>query len=144
MAEPRRENLRNLDEVRGARVLIVEARFYHDIADALLAGAVRALERAGASFEKISVPGPLTWPAIAIAMQRGSCPIWRGGDRCVIEGRENSHYDIVPASPPRLMDLSVARRFPRHGIILSRERGASVGAGQYGELDKAAGSGRAR
>src|SRR5882757_1000168 len=52
----------------GARLLIVEARFYNDIADALLAGAIKALDDAKASFEVITVPGALEIvPAIAIA-----------------------------------------------------------------------------
>ena len=47
--------------------LIVEARFYADIADAQLAGAKSALSAAGASFEHVSVPGALEIP-VAIAM----------------------------------------------------------------------------
>ena len=43
--------------VKGARILIVEARFYDDIADALLAGAIKALKEARAEFDCISVPG---------------------------------------------------------------------------------------
>ena len=55
-------------DLNGARILIVEARFYEDIADALLAGATRALEKAGAVFDRVSVPGSLEVPpAIAIA-----------------------------------------------------------------------------
>src|SRR5579863_6114383 len=52
----------------GARILIVEARYYDEIADALLAGAKKALTEAGAQFDVISVPGALEIPAaIAIA-----------------------------------------------------------------------------
>ena len=55
-------------DLEGARILIVEARFYEDIADALLKGATRALEEAGAAVERVSVPGSLeVAPAIAIA-----------------------------------------------------------------------------
>ena len=38
-------------------LLIIEARFYDDIADELMRGAVGALERAGATYERITVPG---------------------------------------------------------------------------------------
>ena len=48
-------------------LLIVEARFYDDLADELLSGAVNALENAGATHDKVSVPGALEIPA-AIAM----------------------------------------------------------------------------
>ena len=38
-------------------LLVVEARFYDEIADLLLAGARRALAAAGATFETATVPG---------------------------------------------------------------------------------------
>ncbi len=39
MAEPRRADRGEEGDVAGSRILVVEARFYDDIADALLAGA---------------------------------------------------------------------------------------------------------
>ena len=53
MAAPRRSTADNasdraVSDLAGARILIVEARFYEDIADALLTGATRALEEVGA------------------------------------------------------------------------------------------------
>ena len=44
-------------------VLIVEARYYEDIADMLLAGAKAELDKAGATIEIITVPGSLEIPA---------------------------------------------------------------------------------
>ena len=68
MAGPRRGG-RNGKDGKGARILIVEARFYDDIADALLAGATKALKEAGATFDCLSVPGALEIPTtIAIAL----------------------------------------------------------------------------
>jgi hypothetical protein len=50
MAGPRRG--KRGDNVRkSARILIVEARYYDDIADALLAGAMKALQEAGAEVD---------------------------------------------------------------------------------------------
>ena len=50
------------------RVLIVEARFYDHLSDALLAGAKAALAQAGASVDVVTVPGALEIPgAIALA-----------------------------------------------------------------------------
>ena len=46
-------------------ILIVEARFYEDIADELVRGAVAALEQAGADHERIAVPGAFEIPAAA-------------------------------------------------------------------------------
>src|SRR5512134_3069416 len=94
-----RKAAKETGSVKGARILIVEARFYDDIADALLAGATRALKQAGASFDRITVPGSLEVPAaIAMALDaaaRRKKPydgvIALG---CVIRG-ETIHFELV-------------------------------------------------
>src|SRR5580700_10697586 len=84
---------------KGARILIVEARFYDDIADALLAGATKALAEARAAFDCISVPGALEIPtAITIALD-AAARRRRPYDGvvalgCVIRG-ETIHFEIV-------------------------------------------------
>jgi 6,7-dimethyl-8-ribityllumazine synthase len=51
-------------------VLIVEARYHPDVAEALVDGATAALEKGGARFERASMPGVLELPAaIAIAVK---------------------------------------------------------------------------
>jgi len=61
--------MKDQTDISGARALIVEARFYDDIQDALLEGAVAELKAAGVSHEVITVPGALEIPAaIAIAL----------------------------------------------------------------------------
>ena len=102
--------------------LIVEARFYAALADAQAAGAIAALQSAGCSFERVSVPGALEIPA-AIAMAHS-------GDRhfdgyvalgCVIRG-ETSHYDTVcNASARGLMDLALAENMAIGNGILTVE-----------------------
>ena len=85
------------------RVLIVEARFYPEISDALLEGAARALEAAGIGSERVSVPGALEIPA-AIKFAAGHYDgfIALG---CVIRG-ETHHFEIVANESARgLMDL---------------------------------------
>ncbi|MGC2594553.1 MAG: 6,7-dimethyl-8-ribityllumazine synthase, partial [Xanthobacteraceae bacterium] len=88
MAGPRRAK-RN-EQAKSARILIVEARFYDDIADALLAGATKALKEAGAAFDCLSVPGCLEIPTtLAIALD--AAPRRRAYDGavalgCVIRG----------------------------------------------------------
>ncbi len=47
MADARRAPLKDQTDISGARALIVEARFYDDIQDALLEGAVAELKAAG-------------------------------------------------------------------------------------------------
>jgi len=122
MAEPRR-SAGSSAELKGARVLIVEARFYEDIGDALLKGATRALEQSGAVFDRVSVPGSLEVPpAIAMALdaaERAGKP-YEGAVAlgCVIRG-ETLHFEIVSQESARaLLELSVARRVPiGNGII---------------------------
>src|ERR1700761_1100736 len=70
MADARRAPLKEQTDVSGARALIVEARFYDDLQDALLEGAVAELKAAGVSHDVITVPGALEIPAaIAIAIE---------------------------------------------------------------------------
>jgi 6,7-dimethyl-8-ribityllumazine synthase len=109
-----------------SHLLIIEARFYDDLADELLKGAVAALERADASYERVSVPGCLEIPA-ALAM--ALTPTDKGGVRydgfvllgCVIRG-ETYHFDIVAGESARaIMDLSVAHRLAVGNGILTVE-----------------------
>src|SRR5437879_12822383 len=70
MADARGAQLNDQTDVSGARALIVEARFYDDIQDALLEGAVAELKAAGVTHDVITVPGALEIPAaIAIALE---------------------------------------------------------------------------
>ena len=111
-------------------VLIVEARFYADIAEELLKGAVQTLTEAGATHERVSVPGAFEIPA-AIAMtieaQRVSPP-HRSFDGflalgCVIRG-ETTHYDYVCGECARaLMDLSCHYQIALGFGILTVENG---------------------
>jgi 6,7-dimethyl-8-ribityllumazine synthase len=95
-------------------VLIVEADFYRDISDALLDGAKEALDKAGASYDVVQVPGCLEIPAaIKFAMKAME---FTGGRRrydayvalgCVVRG-ETSHYDTVSEESARgILDLSM-------------------------------------
>jgi 6,7-dimethyl-8-ribityllumazine synthase len=122
MAGPRRGK-REASAGKGARILVVEARYYDDIADALLAGAAKALKEAGAAFDVVSVPGALEIPAaIAIALdaaqRRRRAYDGAVALGCVIRG-DTIHFEIVSHLSARgLMDLSVARRIPvGNGII---------------------------
>ena len=69
MADARRAPLKDQTDISGARALIVEARFYDDLQDALLDGAVAELKAAGLTHDVITVPGALEIPAaVAIAV----------------------------------------------------------------------------
>jgi 6,7-dimethyl-8-ribityllumazine synthase len=102
--------------VTGARILIVESRYYPDIADALIAGAEREILRNGALYERIVVPGAFEIPgAIALAASHYDGFVALG---CVIRG-ETSHYDYVCGESARaLMDLAVQSRLAiGYGIV---------------------------
>lgn len=123
MAEPRRKTGKAKGDLKDARILIVEARFYDDIADALLKGAVRALKQAGATHDRLSVPGCLEVPAaVAMALDaaRKSGKPYDGvvALGCVIRG-ETLHFEIVSMESARaLMDLAVDRHVPiGNGIV---------------------------
>ena len=112
------------EPVPGARILIVEARYYDGIADELLAGACSALEAAGVEIDVLTVDGALEIPAtIAIALDAAEAA-GRPYDAvvalgCVIRG-DTGHYDIVAGESARaLMDLSVVRKLPLGNGILT-------------------------
>ncbi len=124
MAEPRRNASTPTGDLKGARILVVEARFYDDIADALLKGATRAIEDAGATFDRIGVPGALEIPA-AIAMALDAAA--KGGTiydgvvalGCVIRG-DTIHFEIVSNESARgLMNVSISHRIPLGNGILT-------------------------
>jgi len=104
---------------KAPRILIVEARYYEDLADELTRGAIAELERAGAKWERVAVPGAFEIPAaIAFALRARGRRRARGFDGyvalgCVIRG-ETSHYDLVCAECARGLQ-SLAHE---HGIAL--------------------------
>ena len=132
---------------RRPHILIIEARFYEDIADALVAGAVAEIEARHASYERIVVPGALEIPqALAQAVAAGLIPMTADSARyagvvalgCVIRG-ETSHYDIVCNNANHwLMHVAVANAIPLGNAILTvdteaqaleRARGGRKGKG---------------
>ena len=113
-------------------LLIVEARFYDDMADALLEGATEALKAADATWDIVTVPGALEIPAaIAMALD-GADNDGTHFDGFVALGMiirgETYHFDIVANESSRaLMDLAVSESLPiGNGILTVRERRAGL------------------
>jgi 6,7-dimethyl-8-ribityllumazine synthase len=108
------------------RFLIVEARFYTELADALAAGAMKSLDDAGVTYDRISVPGALEIPAaIAMASQRRDAEPYDGyvALGCVIRG-ETYHFEIVCNESARgIMDLTTAEMLAIGNGILTVENG---------------------
>ncbi|MFP3921652.1 MAG: 6,7-dimethyl-8-ribityllumazine synthase [Dichotomicrobium sp.] len=123
------------DGPQAPAILIVEARFYDDIADALYAGASAEIARRGGTCERISVPGVLEVPqALALAHRAGLVPMRAhagGYDGCVALGcvirGETSHYEVVAGESARaLMNLSVQHAIPLGNGILTVENHAQA------------------
>lgn len=118
-----------------AKVLVIEARFYPKIADALLAGAVAELEAQGASYDRIAVPGSLEIPQVlAQAVAAGLIPRSAASARycgavalgCVIRG-ETAHFDIVVNNANHwLMQIAIQHNVPVGNGILTVENEAQA------------------
>jgi 6,7-dimethyl-8-ribityllumazine synthase len=115
------------------RVLIVEARFYEDIADELVRGAVQHLEAAGVEYDRVTVPGAFEVPAAIAFAHQGST---KGGVAydgyialgCVIRG-ETTHYDYVCGESARgLQNLAVRDNLAIGYGILTVETGEQAWA----------------
>jgi 6,7-dimethyl-8-ribityllumazine synthase len=141
--------LKDQTDITGARALIVEARFYDDIQDALLEGAIAELKAAGVTYDVITVPGALEIPAAitiaADAAEKAGKPydavIALG---CVIRG-DTIHFEIVSTESSRaLMDLAVARKLPLgNGILTVNTEPQAWARARASELNKGGDAARA-
>lgn len=130
-----------------AHLLVIESRYYEEVAAALLDGAIAEIEAAGATCDRIEVPGALEIPqALAQAVAAGLIPADAGDGRydgavvlgCVIRG-ETSHYDIVCNNANHwLMQTAIGHNVPVGNAILTvdteaqalaRARGGRKGKG---------------
>ncbi|MBL4801458.1 MAG: 6,7-dimethyl-8-ribityllumazine synthase [Emcibacter sp.] len=106
-------------------ILIVESPYYQDITNELVRGAVEALDKAGATYERISVPGAFEIPAAIRFAADGTAIKYDGyiGLGCVIRG-ETSHYDYVCGESARgLQDLAINDRLAiGYGILTVENR----------------------
>ena len=131
------------------RVLIVEARFYDELADALLEGAKDALRSRGVEFDVITVPGALEIPPIiSIAEDAGRFPTAPRYDGyvalgCVIRG-ETYHFEIVSdQSAAGIMALGVKGVIIGNGILTVEDEDQAWARARLSEGDKGGGAARA-
>jgi 6,7-dimethyl-8-ribityllumazine synthase len=141
-ATPQAEHLRPQ-----SRILIIEARFYEEIADLLVEGAIAEIEANGDSYERVAVPGALEIPhVLGQAVADGLIPSSAQSARyagaialgCVIRG-ETSHYDIVCNNANHwLIETAIRHTIPiGNGILtvdnekqaLERAKGGREGKG---------------
>lgn len=125
-------------------VMIVEARFYEDIADELVRGALRALDAAGATYDRYEVPGAFEIPAaIKFAFRAGQIDKTRRpfdgyvALGCVIRG-ETTHYDYVCEESARgLQDLALQHDLAiGYGILTVEDDGQAWARASVDETDK--------
>jgi len=126
-----RKKKRSATAADNLRMLIVEARFYDAISDELLRGATRVLDKAGARYDRVTVPGALEIPAaIAIAIdaaKRRRAPydgvVALG---CVIRG-ETAHFDVVVNESARgLQQLAIEHQLCIGNGIITVENEAQA------------------
>ena len=126
-----------------ARLLILEARFYAELSDELAAGAIAAIERAGATWERMAVPGALEIPgaiAIAAASKRYDGYVALG---CVLRG-ETTHYEIVSNESARgLMDLTMKGHCIGNGILTCENEAQAWARAKITGMDKGGGAAEA-
>lgn len=124
------------------RVLIVEARFYDDLADALLEGAKDALRARGAAYDVITVPGALEIPpAIALAEEAGRYPTAPRYDGYVALGTvirgETYHFEIVSdQSAAGIMQLGLKGLCIGNGVLTTEDEEQSWARARVSEGDK--------
>ena len=105
------------------RILIVTSRYYATITAELEAGVTEGLEKVGATWEFLEVPGAFEIPAaIAMAASTGE---WDGyvALGCVLRG-ETSHYDLITNHVARgLMELSISGVPLGFGVLTCENEG---------------------
>ncbi len=127
-------------------ILIVEARFYDNLADEMAAGAIEAIEEAGGTYERYDVPGALEIPAAIKFAANGSNKKFDGyvALGAVIRG-ETTHYDYVCGESARgLMDLSLEHNLALgNGILTIEDWDQAWARAKRSEMNKGAGAAKA-
>ena len=133
------KNTADVEQVR-AHILILEARYFAELCDELCRGAIAAIERAGATWERIAVPGALEVPgAIAVAHETG---LYHGyvALGCVMRG-ETTHYDIVSEESARgIMDLTLEGLCIGNGILTCENEAQAWARAKLDDMDKGGGA----
>lgn len=119
-----------------ARILIVEARFYHYLNDLLLDGARAAIEAEGHGHDTVTVPGALEIPAaIALAAEAGRYEAYVALG-VVIRG-ETYHFEIVAGESARgIMALTLDGLAIGNGILTVEDEAQALARARPDEKNK--------
>ena len=109
---------------KGAHLLIIEARFHDDLADALLDGAASALAEAGATYDVVTVPGSLEIPAVISFALDGMAEGGKAYDGFVALGTvirgDTYHFEVVSNESARgILDVQLKTGVPIANAILT-------------------------
>lgn len=132
------------------RLLVIEARAYDDISDALLEGAQDAIAATGAEHDLLTVGGVLEIPAvIALAEEGGHRPAGVRYDGyialgCVIRD-ESYQFEIVAHESARgLMDLAIGKRLAiGNGLLAVEDKEQALERARVSGADRGGGAARA-
>jgi 6,7-dimethyl-8-ribityllumazine synthase len=140
----RQDRSTEIPKLPGARILIVEARFYDALIDELTSGARAVLDAAEAEYQIVAVPGALEVPgAIAIAAESSDPYDGYVAIGVVIRG-ETSHYDIVAGESARgIMELTLDGLCIGNGIVTVDNEAQAWERARRSELDKGGHAARA-
>lgn len=127
-----------------AHILIIEAPFYQHLTDMLLKGATQVLDKAGVTYDRVTVPGAFEIPA-AIKFAEGAFHSDPHQARrydgyvalgCVIRG-ETTHYDYVAGESCRaLMDLSLEGLAIGNGILTVESEAQAIARADASKKNK--------
>lgn len=116
-----RYSVNDLAFAKAPHIAIIEARYYTDLSDMLLAGTTSTLSSISATFDVITVPGSLEIPfalQTAILSKKYDGYVVLGS---VIRG-ETTHYETVCNESNRgVMDVSLKHNAPIGNAILTIE-----------------------
>ena len=126
-----------------SHLLIVEARFYDDLADALLDGARTAIVAAGATHETVTVPGALEIPAaIMLASETGRYDGYVALG-VIIRG-ETYHFEVVSNESARgVMALTLDGLAIGNGILTCETDDQAWARARRSDKDKGGDAARA-
>jgi 6,7-dimethyl-8-ribityllumazine synthase len=132
-------------------LMIVEARFYEEIADLMMESVLQEVAEAGATYERFQVPGTFELPG-AIQMAIRSMDFYSARKRfdgyialgCVIRG-ETTHYDYVCTESARgLNDLVLKYSIALgYGILTCENRDQALSRADRNRHDRGGAAARA-
>lgn len=132
-------------------IMIVESRYYEEVAEELIASVINELENFGATYERFEVPGAFEIPtAIKFAIQSGDAgSIQQNFDGfialgCVIRG-QTTHYDYVCGESARgLQELALKYSLALgYGILTVENQEQALARARRSEQDRGGHAARA-